>query len=137
MKTKHTLLIVAAVFGLAAITNAQSLIEKTPVQERAERVSKSIPQTLNYLEVQLRSFYRDATVKGEEQAFMDAYGTKAVQALTWYAKTRAFVLEMNPKANIPAPDNKVFVAQKDGKVKYVAPPEPETPISIPVPKPAQ
>jgi hypothetical protein len=135
MKTKLILLIGAAVLGLAVLSPAQSLIEKTPVQERAEKVSKEIPQTMNYLEMKLRSFYRDATVKGEEQAFMDAYGTKAVQALTWYAKTRACILEMNPTANIPAPDPKVFVVQKDGKVQYVAPPEPEKPAVVPRPNP--
>lgn len=129
MKNKLMTTIVAFLaLAFAPIAFAQSLLpEKSAAVERAEKVAQDIPQTIGYLENKLNSFYRAATVKGEEQAFFDAYGNKAVQALLWYKDTREFVLKIKPTANIPAPNDKVFVPQADGTVKYVAPPEPEKP----------
>ena len=126
MKNKLIKTIVAFLaLAFAPILQAQSLLpEKSEAVKRAEKVAADIPQTIGYLETKLNSFYRAATVKGEEQAFFDAYGNKAVQALLWYRDTREFVLKIKPTANIPAPNDKVFVPQADGTVKYVAPPEP-------------
>lgn len=133
MKLK-LILAVLALLTIAPI-NAQSLIEKTAGQRNAEQIDQKQTQLINFLESELRTMYQLASQDGNQQATLDALGTNAVAALQRYQLFRSALLQVKPDANVPAPNPEIFVANKDGTVTYVAPPEPEPPAPTPAPEP--
>ena len=125
MKNKLTKLIIAASFALAALAPAQSLIPKTEAQEIAERINASQVELLNHIESQLRIFHAQVNTEGKQQEILAAFGTNATAALTKYVAMRTLILQLKPTSTLPEPNFEVFVANEDGSVTYVAPPEPE------------
>lgn len=126
MKTKLMTLIVALLaLAFAPILSAQSLIPKSDAQVIAERIDQQQAELLNHVESQLRSFHTAVNTEGKQQAILDALGTNAAAAVSRYVAMRELVLQLNPKANVPAPDPKIFVLNPQGTVTYVAPPKKE------------
>ena len=131
MKPHLKKLILAASFALAALAPAQDLIQKTEAQKIAERIDASQVELINHIESQLRSFHAAVNTEGKQQEILDAFGTNAVAALSKYVAMRTLILQLKPSTTVPEPNFEVFVANQDGSVTYVAPPEPE--IETPAP----
>lgn len=101
-----------------------NLLPKTPAQQIAEQIDQSQAELIRHIESQLKAFHAKINTAGLQQEILDAFGNKAVEAVTKYSAMRDAVLAVNPSANIPAPDLKTFTPNANGTITYNAPPEP-------------
>lgn len=117
--------------AFAPILSAQSLLpEKSEEQIALERLDQDRIQTVNFVESKLRLMYQRMNTEGKQQAYFDLLGTKGAAAIQWYAAGRAWVLLAKPSTTLPAPDPERYSIAQDGKVTYIAPPEPPTPPNL-------
>jgi|11BtaG_2_1085332.scaffolds.fasta_scaffold05468_4 peroxiredoxin len=98
----------------------------------AARIEKINEQTISFLRSQAKNAYSLVTTEGEEQAILDVLGTNASEAVTVYGTLYNVLESLGEADGLTAPDPAVFVANEDGSITYVAPPEPE-----PEPEPEQ
>lgn len=129
MKNKLILLIAAAFSLFANVAKAEPLITIPDAQQRVMRVEQRREQMLNMIAFSLKDFFREATVKGKEQEFLNALGTKAASAMASYSAARAFLVSQDAALgnSVPAPDTSVFKPNQDGSLTFVPPPTPPTP----------
>lgn len=91
----------------------------------AARIEKINEQTISFLRSQAKNAYSLVTTEGEEQAILDVLGTQAVEALTVYNTLYNALDSLGQTDGLTAAVPTVFVANEDGSITYVAPPEPE------------
>ena len=91
----------------------------------AARIEKINEQTISFLRSQAKNAYSLVTTEGEEQAILDVLGTQASEAVTIYGTFYNALESLGEADGLTAPNPEVFVANADGSVTYVAPPEPE------------
>lgn len=91
----------------------------------AARIEKINEQTISFLRSQAKNAYSLVTTEGEEQAILDVLGTQAVEAITVYNTLYNALDSLGQTDGLTAADPTVFVANADGSITYVAPPEPE------------
>ena len=91
----------------------------------AARIEKINEQTISFLRSQAKNAYSLVTTEGEEQAILDVLGTQAVEAITVYNTLYNALDSLGQADGLTSPNPAVFVANDDGSITYVAPPEPE------------
>jgi hypothetical protein len=101
-----------------------SLIQKSTAEKLANEIDSINTEAISFLKSMMSNAYAKANTKGEQQAIMDVFSTNAVNALTVYSTFHAALSALGQADGLDAPDLTVFTPQPDGKVIYVAPPEP-------------
>ena len=94
-----------------------------------ERINREL---VGFIRHQLDRSY--SLVMADPQAVLDALGTEAKTALMRYVVLHSALKLMDEAGDLANPNYDIFQPQDDGRVIYVAPPEPE-PVVEPQPEP--
>ena len=102
-----------------------SLIQKSTAEKLANEIDSINTEAISFIKSMMSNAFAKANTEGEQQAIMNVFSTNAVNALTVYSTFHAALSALGQADGLVAPDYAVFTPQADGKVVFVAPPEPE------------
>jgi len=102
-----------------------SLIQKSTAEKLANEIDSINTEAISFIKSMMSNAFAKANTAGEQQAIMDVFGTNAVNALTVYSTFHAALSALGQAEGLDVPNLAVFTPQSDGKVIFVAPPEPE------------
>jgi hypothetical protein len=97
------------------------------------RINETAEEHLRRL---LQDSYSQLWSTGNPQEVLDVLGVNAATALMRYAVFHQALTAIGGGDGLPAPDSTIYVANPNGSVTYVAPPEPE-PQPEPEPEPGE
>ena len=111
-----------------------SLIQKSTAEKIANEIDSINTEAISFLKSMMSNAFAKANTAGEQQSIMNVFGTNAVNALTVYSTFHAALSALCQSDGLAAPNLAMFTPQSDGKVFFVAPPEPEPPAEEPAPE---
>lgn len=101
-----------------------NLLTSTPAERTAHNIESITYEVYAFVQSRLLRIHELVNTPTQQGDILAAFGTNGVAALQAYVASREALLTVG--GEVPLPDPEVFVAQADGSVTYVAPPEPES-----------